>query len=100
MAVTRVNGGAAPVVTTGRDLNMYTIGETGVHTGYAAIDSDFEKLMTALATCATLEVIGTPASDAVRVAVSGCAEDAAALQVILRAYHTDISSCTVADYTF
>ena len=65
----RVNGGALPVVTTGRDLAMYTITLTSVETGYSAVDSDFEKLVRAIETIGTVEILGTPATNAFRVAI-------------------------------
>jgi len=101
MSVTRVNGGAAPVVTTGRSLAMYTIGLTNVHVGYTSVDSDFEKLVRAIETVGTVEILGTPSSDAFRVAISGAAPAAtsgtASLQGICNAA---VATTTVAAYTF
>jgi hypothetical protein len=97
----RVNGGALPVVTTGRSLQMFTVGLTGVHTGYSAVDSDFEKLVRAIETIGTVEILGTPAGDAFRVAISGTQVTAtsgtASLQGICNAA---VATTTVADYTF
>ena len=97
----RVNGGALPVVTTGRDLAMYTIGLTGVHTSSSAVDSDFEKLVRAIETIGTVEILGTPASDAFRVAISGAAPTAtsgtASLQGIC---DTAVVGTTVATFAF
>lgn len=101
MSVTRVNGGAAPVVTTGRSLSMYTVSKSGVQTGYGSVDSDFEKLVRAIETVATVEILGTPAGGAFRVAVSGPAlaanTSAGSLEGICNAA---VSGTTVADYTF
>ena len=101
MSVTRTNGGALPVVTTGRDLAMYTVTLTGVHTGYSAVDSDFEKLVKAIETVATVEILGTPATNAFRVAVSGAAPaantTAGSLEGICNAA---VAGTTVASFTF
>jgi hypothetical protein len=97
----RVNGGALPVVTTGRTLQMFTVGLTGVHTGSSAVNSDFEKLVRAIETIGTVEILGTPAADAFRVAISGTSVTAtsgtASLQGICNAA---VATTTVADYTF
>ena len=101
MSVTRVNGGAAPVVTTGRALSMYTVGLTGVHTGYASVDSDFEKLVRAIETVATVEILGTPAADAFRVAISGPAITASGNGTTLEGIcNAAVASTTVTAYTF
>lgn len=73
MSLTRVNGGALPAITTGRDLTFYTVSLAGVHVGSGAVDSDFEKLVRAIETVSTVELLGTPAAGAFRVAVSGAA---------------------------
>lgn len=101
MSVTRVNGGALPVVTTGRDLAMYTVSLTNVHVGSSAVDSDFEKLVRAIETVGTVEILGTPSAGAFRVAISGAAPAAtsgtASLQGIC---NTAVSGTTVATFTF
>ena len=101
MAVTRVNGGALPVVTTGRALTMYTVGLTGVHTGYTAVDSDFEKLVRAIETIGTVELLGTPAADAFRVAISGAAPAASTTAGSLEGIcNAAVSGTTVTAFTF
>ena len=101
MSVTRVNGGAAPVVTTGRALAMYTVSLANVHVGYTAVDSDFEKLVKAIETVATVEILGTPSAGAFRVAVSGAAPaantTAGSLEGICNAA---VAGTTVASFTF
>jgi hypothetical protein len=85
MAVTKVNGGAAAMQTTGRDLSFYVCTLTGVQTGYTAVGSDFELVIKALAEVATVEIIGTPGTNVFNVALSGHAADAAALTVLTEA---------------
>lgn len=97
MAITRVSGGAAPVVTTGRTLSMFTVSSSGVHTSYNAVDSDFEKLVRALETVGTVEILGTPSSGAFRVALSGTSANSSALTTLCNAA---VSGATVASYTF
>lgn len=96
----RVNGGALPVVTTGRALSMYTVSKTGVHTGSSAVDSDFEKLVRAIETVATVEILGTPSSGAFRVAVSGTSIATTGADSLELICNTAVSGTTVADYTF
>lgn len=101
MAITRVNGGALPVVTTGRDLAMYTVSLANVHVGYDAVDSDFEKLVRAIETVATIEILGTPTGGAFRVAISGAAPAATAGTGSLQGIcNTAVATTTVASYTF
>lgn len=100
MAVTRVNGGAAPVVTTGRALSMYTVSLTNVHVNSGAVDSDFEKLVRAIETVATVEILGTPAGGAFRVAVSGPALPATGAGSMELICNTAVATTTVAAYTF
>lgn len=101
MSVTRYNGGALPFVSTGRELAFYTVTLSGVHTGYSAVDSDFEKLVKAIETVSTVEILGTPASNAFRVAISGAAPaantSAGSLEGICNAA---VAGTTVASYTF
>lgn len=101
MAVTRVNGGALPVVTTGRALAMYTVSLTNVHVGSSAVDSDFEKLVRAIETVGTVEILGTPAAGAFRVAISGAAPEATAGTASLQGIcNAAVATTTVAAYTF
>ena len=96
MAVTRVNGGALPVVTTGRALTHYTVSLTNVHVSSGAVNSDFEKLVRAIETVATVELLGTPAAGAFRVAVSGpslAATGAGSMELIC---NTAVATTTVA----
>jgi hypothetical protein len=104
--ISRVNGWARPTDTgnvqiTGRTLTHYTIGLTGVHTGYAAVDSDFEKLVRAIQTVGSIELLGTPAADAFRVAISGAAPAAtsgtASLQGIV---NVAVAGTTVTAFTY
>lgn len=97
MAITRVSGGAAPIVTTGRALSMFTVSSSGVHTSYNAVDSDFEKLIRALETVGTVEILGTPSSGAFRVALSGTSVSAASLTTLCNAA---VSGASVTSYTF
>jgi len=97
MAITRVSGGAAPIVTTGRALSMFTVSSSGVHTSYNAVDSDFEKLIRALETVGTVEILGTPSSGAFRVALSGTSVSAADLTTLCNAA---VSGASVTSYTF
>ena len=101
MSVTRINGGALPIVSTGRELAFYTVSLTNVHVGYSSVDSDFEKLVKAIETVATVEILGTPAAGAFRVAISGAAPaantSAGSLEGICNAA---VATTTVASYTF
>ena len=101
MSVTRYNGGALPFVSTGRELAFYTVSLTNVHVNYANVDSDFEKLIKAIETVATVEILGTPAAGAFRVAISGAAPaantTAGSLEGICNAA---VATTTVASYTF
>lgn len=101
--LTRVNGGAFPIgsvgqtLVTGRPLTFYTVGLTGVHTNYSAVDSDFEKLVRAIETVGSIELLGTPGGDAFRVAISGANKTAGEMQTLLAAA---VATTTVAAYTF
>ena len=100
MAVTRINGGALPFVATGRSLAFYTVSLSGVHTGYSAVDSDFEKLIRAIETIGSVELLGTPSSGTFRVAITGAAPaantTAGSLEGICNAA---VAGTTVADFT-
>ena len=101
--LTRAKGGAFPIgsvgqtLVTGRELTFYTVGLTGVHTNYSAIDSDFEKLVRAIETVGSVELLGTPGGDAFRVAISGASVTAGDLQTLLAAA---VATTTVASFTF
>lgn len=97
MSIARVYGGAAPVVTTGRALSMFTVSLTDVHVNYEEVDSDFEKLVRAIETVGTIEILGTPSSGAFRVAISGSSKSASDLETICAAA---VATTTVTAYTF
>lgn len=85
MALTRTNGLAAPVVTTGRDLAWYTFSAAGLTTSAATVDGDFEKIVRAISTLGTVEILGTPgasSANVARVAISGAAPTAATLSAL------------------
>lgn len=96
MSVVRANGGALPFIATGRTLTFYTVSLANVHTGYAAVDSDFEKLVRAIETLGSIELLGTPAAGAFRVAITGAAPSAGDLQTLLAAA---VATTTVAAFT-
>ena len=111
MSLTRVNGWARPTDSgnasvTGRTLTHYTIGLTGVHTGYAAVDSDFEKLVRAISQVGSIELLGTPSSDSFRVAISGAAPAATSGAYSLQGYcntavnGSGVAGTTVALFTY
>jgi hypothetical protein len=97
MSIPRVYGGAAPVVTTGRALNMFTVSLANVHVDYEEVDSDFEKLVRAIETVGTVEILGTPSSGAFRVAISGSSQTSLELEAICNAA---VATTTVSSYTF
>ena len=100
----RVNGGALPIgsagqtLVTGRTLDFFTVSLTNVHSGYSAVDSLFEQCVRQLETVGSVEILGTPASGAFRVAISGSAATAGDLQTLLDAAVT--GTVTVADFAF
>lgn len=101
MSVTRVNGGALPVVTTGRALSMYTVSLANVHVDSSAVDSDFEKIVRAIETVSTVEILGTPAAGAFRVAISGPALTASGNGTTLEGIcNAAVAGTTVASLTF
>jgi hypothetical protein len=70
MAVfTRVNGTAQPGAFYGLQPRFFNVALTGVHTGYTAVDSTFEKVVRGISTVASIVVLGTPASGNVVVAI-------------------------------
>ncbi len=111
MAITRTNGWAIPTDTgnaqvTGRTLTHYTVSLANVHVGYAAADSDFEKLVRAISQVGSIELLGTPASGAFRVAISGAAPAASTGAFSLQGYcntavnGSGVSGTTVAAFTY
>lgn len=58
----RTRGGAAAGEFVGRDLVFVKVALTGIHTGYTAVDSDFEKTVRALQMYGTVTIVGVPAS--------------------------------------
>lgn len=71
MAITRTNGGATAGEFIGRDVKFVKCALTGIHTGYTAVDSNFEKVTRVLSKFCTITVVGTPASDNVVFLVEG-----------------------------
>jgi hypothetical protein len=110
--ITRVNGWARPTDSgnaqiTGRTLQHYTVSLANVHVGYAAAESDFEKLVRAIGQVSSIELLGVPAGGAFRVAISGGAHTSASTGLTsLQAYANTaatgagVSSTTVADFTY
>lgn len=102
MAITRTNGVASPVTTTGRALNMYTVSLANVHVDYDTVGSDFEKLVLAIETVGTVELLGTPSSGSFRVAVSAPAISGttSGTQSLQGVCNTAVATTTVADFAF
>ena len=78
MTIARTNGWARPTdagnaQVTGRTLTHYTVSLASVDVGYAAVNSNFEKLIRAIEQIGSVELIGVPTSGAFRVAISGAA---------------------------
>lgn len=70
MAVfTRVNGTAQPGAFYGLQPRFFNVALTGIHTGYTAVESTFEKAVRGINSVASIVVLGTPASGNVVVAV-------------------------------
>ncbi len=111
MSLQRVNGWARPTdagnaSVTGRHLTHYTVSLSNVHVGYAAADSDFEKLVRAISQVGSVELLGTPAAGAFRVAITGAAPAATTGAFSLQGYcntavnGSGVSGTTVADFTY
>jgi hypothetical protein len=104
--ISRVNGWARPtdsanVQITGRTLTHYTVSKSSVESGYAAVDSDFEKIVRAIQTVGSIELLGTPSSGAFRVAISGAAPAAATTAGSLEGIvNVAVSGTTVAGFTY
>jgi len=79
MSQIRVNGGTAPMITTGRQLDFWTVSSANVEVNSGAVESNFEKIVRELERVGVVELLGTPASGAFRVAMSGSAANAAVL---------------------
>ena len=63
MAVfTRVNGTAQPGAQYGLQPRFFNVALSGVHTGYTAVDSAFEKAVRGINSVASIVILGTPAS--------------------------------------
>lgn len=111
MALTRTSGWARPtdsgnVSITGRHLTHYTVSLANVHVNYASVDSDFEKLVRAISQVGSVELLGTPAAGAFRVAISGAAPAATTGTGSLQGYcntavnGSGVSGTTVALFTY
>ena len=111
MSLTRVNGWAQPTDSgnaqiTGRTLKHYTVSLANIQVGYAAADSDFEKVILAIGQIGSIELIGTPAGGAFRVAISGAAPSASTGATSLQAYANTYTTgagvvgTTVADFNY
>lgn len=98
---------AGPFSTFGtRQLAFYKITSTGIHTGYTASNSLFQKALNGVAITSELYFVGTPASDNVVFAIAvdtdaGTASDNANDQTIQAAVRaaTGDNSATVAALT-
>lgn len=115
MAVTRTNGGALPIggvnqtLVTGRALSMYTISKANVHVNSSAVDSDFEKLVRAIETISSIELLGTPGAGAFRVAITNASvfvngaavtDSTPASSTLEGICNAAVAGTTVASYTF
>lgn len=67
--VTRVNGTAIPGSFYGLQPRIFTVAVAGVHTGYTAVDSLFEKCVRGVNAVASIVTLGTPNSGAFTVIV-------------------------------
>jgi len=86
--VTRAHGGVnAPLEQVGRDLEFISVTLTGIHTGFASLDSDFEKVVKVIQKTASITIIGLPAADDVIFGVEGLSASAAVIT-------TDIDAAT------
>ena len=92
---TRVNGGAQPTELVGRDLDWVLVGLANVHVSYTAVDSDFEKIVRTLENYGTATIVGTPASDYVRVVMEGLNANAAVLATAIDAATGGTSNAAV-----
>jgi len=97
MSQIRVHGGTFPMTTTGRHLDFYTVSSANVEVNSGAVGSNFELIVRELERVATVEILGTPASGAFRVALSGSAANTTVLTSLVS---TIDSAATVATFTF
>lgn len=119
MSLTRVNGWARPTdaanaSVTGRSLTHYTVTLAGLYEfgngtvkNYAAVDSDYEKIVRAIQSVGSIELLGAPQSGNIfHVAISGAAPSpstgAASLQAYCNTYTGGggVSGTTVAAFTY
>jgi hypothetical protein len=111
MSLARLNGWAQPTDSgnaqiTGRTLKHYTVSLSNVHVNYASSESDFEKLIRAISQIGSIELLGTPAGGAFRVAISGAAPSASTGATSLQAYANTYTTgagvvgTTVSDFNY
>lgn len=109
--ITRTNGGTVQIgqsgqtLVTGRALSHYTVSLSGVHIGYSSANSDFEVLVRALAKVSSVELLGTPAAGAFRIALTGAenfgnTDLEAIANAAVRANGSVLSGATVISYTY
>jgi hypothetical protein len=67
----RVNGGTIAGEFFGRDIKFVKATLSGIETGYASPDSNFEKVARVLSRFSTISVVGTPASNNAMFVVEG-----------------------------
>jgi hypothetical protein len=79
MSQIRVNGGTAPMINTGRQLDFWTVSSANVEVNSGAVDSNFERIVREIERVGAVELLGTPASGAFRIAISGSAANASVL---------------------
>ena len=79
MAQIRVHGGASAFINTGRQLDFWTVASANVEVNSGAVDSNFEQIVREIERVGSVELLGTPASGAFRIAISGSAANAAVL---------------------
>lgn len=66
---TRVNGTAQPGALYGLQPRFFNVALSGVHTGYTAVESTYEKAVRGISAVASIVILGTPASGNFVVAV-------------------------------
>lgn len=115
MALTRTNGWSRPTDSgnasiTGRTLTHYTVTVPGafVYPGnWAAVDSDYDKVVRAIAQVGSIELLGAPQTGNIfHVAISGAAPAASSGAYSLQGYcntavnGSGVSGVTVAAFTY